>query len=294
MRNFLKHLTVYLLVVTVGFGCQSIGTQKGAPSSSELQNLTRIEKREVELGRQIHDEILSSFYLYTEPRLNAYIADVGSRLAQVSERNRFPYRFTVLADSKIYATSAPGGFIYVTTGFLNFLENEAELAAVLGHEIGQLQYKDPRLSPFKKTVHILDFLVTSFGGIFGPMGLIAIVGVKCLNVLTEAKGKDSRAISADSKALEYLVKARYDPQGLWDVLERIGYLNGAELFRAFDYQQTRPLTERRFRRLARRIKKLDLSGLSFDNRRDRFQSEVKGVHEIYRIPASVQEQIPGR
>jgi len=90
------------------------------------------------------------------------------------------YRFTILYDEKIYATSAPGGYIYLTTGMLNFLQNEAELASVLAHEIGRLQYKDPRFTQSDDVLNAATQAGASIAPMFGPIGSLASLGLVLL------------------------------------------------------------------------------------------------------------------
>ncbi len=120
------------------------------------QNLAPVQNgmmtEEKQIGEQIHQTIMSSFYPYTEPRANEYIGKIGGDLSKQAARNELDYRFIVLYSDKIYATSSPGGYVYITTGMIYFLGNEAELAAVLAHEIAQLQYKDPKVSVGRKVL----------------------------------------------------------------------------------------------------------------------------------------------
>jgi len=114
-----------------------------------------------------------------------------------------------------------GGKVYITTGFLNFLENEAELAAVLAHELGQLQFhmKDPRKWNIIRQVIIIGATVGSlFLGPFAPLAMIG--GQTVVSISKLGKAKADRAIPADEKALAYLLEANYDPQSAINILEQ--------------------------------------------------------------------------
>ena len=76
--------------------------------------------------------------VYNDPELQQYVSDIGLRLAKLSERPNLPWQFTVVDQPAINAFALPGGFIYITRGILPFLDDEAELAGVLGHEIGHV------------------------------------------------------------------------------------------------------------------------------------------------------------
>ena len=76
--------------------------------------------------------------LQRSPDLQQYVSDIGLRLAKVSERPNLPWHFTVVDSPAINAFALPGGYIYITRGIMAFLQDEAQLAGVLGHEIGHV------------------------------------------------------------------------------------------------------------------------------------------------------------
>lgn len=103
----------------------------------QLSNLS--DRQEVELGRQINEEITTrQVNLYRDSAINAYVNQIGQRLAANSGRTNIPYTFQVVNDPAINAFATMGGFVYVHTGLLQAAANEAELASVIGHEIGHI------------------------------------------------------------------------------------------------------------------------------------------------------------
>lgn len=96
------------------------------------------EETELEIGRANHSKIIAEYGRYEDEGLQAYVQSVGERLAAISHRNDLVYRFTVLDTPVINAFALPGGYIYITRGLMAYLNSEAELAAVLGHEIGHV------------------------------------------------------------------------------------------------------------------------------------------------------------
>jgi len=182
------------------------------------------------MGAKIHQKILSQFYLYTEATVNKYVREIGAKIAKVADRKELEYRFTVLYDDNIFATSAPGGHVYVTTGVLNFLENESELAGVLAHEIGQLQYVEPYFRMSKKVVDVLYQLTLIAAPFFGAIGALAAIGMTGVNVAANyEKSRKSRVFEADELALNYMLDAGYDPQGLLDVVYRLSGIKDLSL-----------------------------------------------------------------
>ena len=236
------------------------------------------------VGDAIHREILVSFYPYTDPKVVRYVGDTGRQLAAHAKRKDLEYQFTILYNEKIYATSAPGGYIYVTTGMLNFLNNEAELAAILAHEIAELQYKDPRLSKQEAIFHQVVQAGTAIAPLFGPFGSLAALGLVLAEAYNESTHKTpwERLFESDEAAMGYLLKTGYDPQALWDVQEH--FLRAGEKLAPYfyDYYQSRPVTEARMVSLKKAFQKLPLMEKNLITDPVEYQDVMKGVREIYR------------
>ena len=137
MRKIKRQLSVKILTQLLLFilllqqsGC-SLLTKSIRPSIHIPEPGSNSEISEIDLGSQIHNVIIASQYLYTKPEVVGYVTEVGRNLARYSLRPHLPYSFTILTDERLYSTAAPGGYIYITTGLLNFFKNEAELAGVL-------------------------------------------------------------------------------------------------------------------------------------------------------------------
>lgn len=264
----------------------ALGVSSCASSRSSKGEITRgregLEAKELEIGRQIHEEVLSSFYLYTEPRLVEYVNKVAGSLSAHAERQDFKYRVTVLLSEKVFATSSPGGYIYITTGFLDFLENEAQLAAVLAHEIGQIQYRNPKLSSSRKAIEAMTATGAAVGGFFGDIGVLAVLGLTAIDAMTNEKSKEERVYMADRLVLKYMVAVGYDPQCWMDVLEKIASFKDGNVIYIFDYYSSRPITEKRVQRLGRSFKRTDLAGRMLEVRGTEYLTATQGVREIYR------------
>ncbi len=271
-----RPLAFLLILSILSSGCASDKKNSVSPS------ISKSAAEEVAIGEQINATIMSSFYPYTEPRVVNYVNKIGGELAAHSGR-KLPYRFTLLYSDKIYATSAPGGFIYLTTGMLYFLENEAELAAVMAHEIGELQYQDPKLSRSRK---VLD-AVTKGGGLvapaFGGIGMLALIGLVGVNMAANKQGPsaEQKLSKADGLALHYMVNSGYDPQGMMDLLYKFLSAKNEVIPFFFDYAKSRPITEQRFHALQKEFSKLPLQEKTLSVNRKEYKEMIAGVAEIY-------------
>lgn len=98
--------------------------------------------QEVELGQQLNQNLLTSeFQRYENPDIQTYVNQIGQRLVPHSNRPDLPYTFQVVASDQVNAFATMGGFVYVTTELMKTADNEAELASVIGHEIGHIEAK---------------------------------------------------------------------------------------------------------------------------------------------------------
>lgn len=96
------------------------------------------DQQEIQLGAQAHQAVLEEYAPMEHPALQAYVDEVGKRLARHSARAHLPWHFTVVDSPDVNAFSLPGGYVYLARGILPYLDSEAELAAVIGHEIGHV------------------------------------------------------------------------------------------------------------------------------------------------------------
>jgi predicted Zn-dependent protease len=108
------------------------------PVSNKSQVHVVSEKAEREIGLETKKEILKEYGEFKDPVLSAYVSRVGARLVAVCDRPRLDYQFTIVDQDVVNAFAAPGGYIFVTRGLLERMDNEAELALVMGHEVGHV------------------------------------------------------------------------------------------------------------------------------------------------------------
>jgi predicted Zn-dependent protease len=137
MTTFLRRPVVLaqiaaVLTVAAVSGCAT------NPVTGERQLALISESQEIAMGREAAQEAEASIGLVDDAGLQAYVKNIGTKLAASSERPALPWTFGVVDDPTPNAFALPGGFIYVTRGMMNLMDSEAELASVLGHEIGHV------------------------------------------------------------------------------------------------------------------------------------------------------------
>ncbi len=181
------------------------------------------ENSEIERGKEEHAKILESQAIYKDPELQAYVDQVGKRLAAISHRPDLDYVFTIIDSADINAFALPGGYVYINRGLMAYLTTEAQLAAVLGHEIGHITARHAvRQQAAGKTANILSTAVVFATGVSTLGETASLFG----GALVSGYGRDME-LEADGLGAEYLTKAGYDPNAMVEV---IGVLKNHEDF----------------------------------------------------------------
>ena len=190
------------------------------PVSGRREVALMSEQQELAIGREMAPKVLQAYGKYDDPALQAYVQRVGDKLAAVSHRPNLVYRFTVVDSTEVNAFALPGGYIFITRGLLAYMNTEAELAGVLGHEIGHVT---ARHAVRQYTAATAAQLGMTLGGIFVP-GMGSNVAQNVMGVLGQAMlsgyGRDHE-LESDSLGAEYLARTGYDPQAILGVLRTL-------------------------------------------------------------------------
>ena len=195
------------------------------PATGDRQLALISEEQEIQLGRESDPKIAASMGLYSDESFQNYVQDLGRALAEDSERPHLPWTFRVLDEPVINAFALPGGYIYVTRGILPYLDSEAELAGVLGHEIGHVtaRHSVERLSRAQLT-QIGPNLV----GVLSPRLENAVGLVLAPLQLFDMKFSRDDERQADALGVRYMSRQGYDPQELAEVMVMLADVSAAQ------------------------------------------------------------------
>ena len=195
------------------------------PATGEAEYTTLSPEQERQIGEQEHPRILQQFGgAHPDEELQSYIEQIGDRIAAQSDLPETEFTFTVLNSEVPNAFALPGGYVYVTRGLLALAETEAEVAGVLGHEIGHVTARHTAQRQTRATgAGLLATLGTLGAAIFGGevAGRLAqeVAGVGAQAYL--ASYSRDQEYQADDLGVGYMTAAGYDPQAMASFLEKL-------------------------------------------------------------------------
>ena len=225
--NFLPLIAVVLMI-------QSCARN---PVTGKREVILVSEAQEIAMGKEYDPEVVAFFGLYDDPTMQSFIDKKGQEMAKVSHRPELKYTFRVLDSPVVNAFAVPGGYVYFTRGIMAHLNNEAEFAGVLGHEIGHITARHSVKQMSRETLAQLGLGV---GMIFSPeiaqFGEIASQGMGLL-FLKFSRDNESES---DELGVEYSSKIGYDAHEMANFFETIGRLSGSSGSEIPDFLSTHP------------------------------------------------------
>ena len=254
MQHARTFIWLALIALAAGLGVASCA----ANLATGERHLNLIgESQEIAMGQQADSQIVASLGLYPSAALQRYVQELGIKLARISERPDLPWTFRVVDDPVVNAFALPGGFIYVTRGLVTYMQNEAELSGVLGHEIGHVTAQHAVHS--MSTQQVTQLAVTA-GMMIKPelqrYGQYLNAGLG-LMYLKFSRDDESQA---DHLGLRYMVRAEKDPRQMiqvFSMLNRISQSGGGA--RLPEWLETHPNPENRSEDFQKEIDTLTLN-----------------------------------
>ena len=219
------------------------------------------EAQEIQMGKEAEPQIAASMGIYQNDQLQQYVESIGKRMAASSERPQLPWKFHVIDDPAINAFAVPGGFIYVTRGILATMNSEAELASVVGHEIGHVtarhsvsQMTRAQFANIGMGIGMIGLAVVGAGQAGQMLGQMVGSGVQLL-FLKYSRDDETQA---DDLGLRYMSAAGYAPTEMPHVFHTLARQSqeSPEGARVPEWQSTHPAPENREQRIAGEIAKL--------------------------------------
>ena len=193
------------------------------PATGERQFMLISEAEEIQMGREADGPITESFGLYESEELQAMVRNLGNEMSSRSERPALPWSFKLVDDPMVNAFALPGGFIFITRGIMAALNSEAELAGVIGHEIGHVT---ARHSASQMSSQQLQQIGLGVGSVLSS-DVASVAGVLSLGLgllnLRYSRGDESQS---DELGVRYMTRAGYDPNALVGVFQTLALAGG--------------------------------------------------------------------
>ena len=243
------------------------------PATGERQLMLLSESDEIEMGREADVQVTEAYGLYESDELQAFVRGIGEDLASRSERPDLPWSFKVVDDPIVNAFALPGGFIFITRGILASLNSEAELAGVLGHEIGHVTARHSASQLSRQQLQQLGLGVGALvsSDIASAAGLLS-AGLQILN-LKYSRGDESQS---DELGVRYMSRSGYDPNALLGVFQTLASAAGGG-GRLPEWQSTHPNPENREARIRELVASVGQDFSGYTTRRDEYLRRLDGL-----------------
>lgn len=212
----MKRILIVPILFVLLVGCATTG-----PGGKKSLILIPTET-EVELGKDVVKEVESTEKVLTNQEVQNYVNKVGRKVAKVCDRKDVTYSFKVLDSEEINAFACPGGFIYIYKGLMKKMDNEAQLAAVLAHEVGHIVARHS----IKRLQAIYGYSIVMEVALGEKMGQTARQMVDAAaGVILLGYGRENE-YESDEYGILYSKKAGYNPKGMVQVFEKFKQMEG--------------------------------------------------------------------
>lgn len=252
MRRGSWKIRIVIGLIIVAFAIiQKWSNKEENPYTGRVQNINMTSEQEIAIGLQSAPEVAQQYGgLYQDERLQTLIDAIGNRLVQnsIARETPYQYEFHLLADDRtVNAFALPGGQVFITYALFKQL-NEAQLAGVLGHEIGHVigRHSAERIaeSNFWKTVSMGASVGADAGGIVGSIGQNTLL----------TNGREDE-LESDDLGVLFMMQSNYDPEEMIHVMEVLKASAGPN--RVPEFQSTHPDPENRIQKIKESIKKYE-------------------------------------
>lgn len=274
-RHFLR-----LLSMSAAGAAVSCAT---SPVTGRTQLMLVSEEEEIQIDRQNAPFQFSADYGQIQDQgLNDYVRQVGQSLAARTHRTQMPYSFRVVNANYVNAYAFPGGSIACTRGILLSLDNEAELAALLGHELGHVnaRHTAQQMSKGKLTNTIVGGFSVVAGAVAGGLGQLAgTLGGIGAGALLASYSRDNER-EADALGMDYMVKAGYGPKGMVGLMDMLQSLSKSKPGTIELMFATHPMSDERYQKAVQNSRTKYASAQNLPLNRERYMDHTAGLRAM--------------
>jgi predicted Zn-dependent protease len=273
IRVIRRHRDIVLVSVAALLVCAAGCSINPATGQRQLSLIG--EQQEIAIGRQEAEKAIASYGRYPDDEIQSYVSELGNELAAVSERPDLPWTFAVVDDPVVNAFALPGGYIFITRGILAHFNSKAELASVMGHEIGHVtaRHSVEQMSTAQLANLGLGVAMIASDDIAQYAGLAA----QGLQLLFLKFSRDDERQS-DDLGLRYMTRSGYDPNEMpkvFNTLDRVSAAHGGGGIPV--WASTHPSPDRRAERITEQIGGLPPEKQSGSVERDDYLRRLQGM-----------------
>ena len=244
------------------------------PATGKREFMLVSEGQELQMGAAYDSQVVASIGLYNDPALQTYVVDLGKKLAATSERPNLPWTFRVVDDPSVNAFAIPGGHVYITRGILAHMANEAELAAVMGHEIGHVT---ARHTAQQMTQQQLAGLGLAIGTIASSrIAQYAGQASQALQVLFLKFSRDDEN-QADQLGIRYSSRANYDSRQMINVMQMLDRVQAQSGSKLPEWLATHPDPGNRIQHINAILSSTQANFAGATVNRDAYQRRIDGM-----------------
>jgi len=253
------------------------------PVTGKSQLMLVSEDQEIQMDRTYSPQQLSSdFGVVQDKQLEQYLQSIGKQISAKTHRPQMPYRYLPVNATYINAYAFPGGTIACTRGILLSLDTEAELAALLGHELGHVNARHTAeiMSKSQLTSAIVGGVAAvagsydqNYGGIAAQMGMLGS------GALLASYSRDNER-QADDLGIEYMVKAGYSPDGMVGLMDMLKSMSNHKVSTADLLFATHPMSSERYQTAVKTASGKYRTAKSNPVHRERYMDNTAGLRKV--------------
>ena len=239
------------------------------------------EEDELQLGKSFSEEVEREYPLLKEQSINNYVDEIGQNLAAHSKRPDIPYHFKVVDTKTVNAFALPGGYVYINRGLLDLVDDESELAGVIGHEIGHVAARHGTRQLSKKLVlaGILIGATEAIGQKSEKWGAITQIAGSLGFFLGIMKYSRDDERESDWLAINEMYRAGYNPEGMVTLFGKFKKLHKRNPSRFEQFFLSHPNTDERIENMKQELSKLDYKGRTY-KKSSKFDDMKKRLSEL--------------
>jgi len=232
------------------------------------------ESQEISMGREYAGQVAQEMGVYADSSVQTYVSGLGRELAAGTERPKLPWTFTVMDDPQVNAFALPGGYIFITRGIMTHMNSEAELATVVGHEIGHVTARHSVRQMTREQLAQIGLVAGAIASekIAQNLGVLS----QGLGVLFLKYGRDDET-QADGLGFRYALNDGYDVRRMVDMFQILQRVTASAGQRIPEWQSTHPDPGNRIAATEARLAKVTVPLDGKKVRRDEFLKVIDGM-----------------